>query len=334
MRPHARSIWRALSLAVCIGLAPSAWAGQVQYPALLVFGDSLSDTGNDFIATTPLMAPLGAPAIPPSVSPNATYWNGRFTNGPVAVEYLWQLMGSNPLAEVSPSLHPAVQTKPGVSFAFGGSASGLSNVTPSGFEVPGLLGQVGLFTQALGGTRARSDALYTVWSGSNDYLQNISGSPLKVVGNVALAIKGLYAVGARDFLVPNLPNLGRTPQIQAAGLGAQFTKLSRDHNALLDLTVTVLQRTLPNARFVKVDVYGLGESLLESGGVIADLPATEYLKPGSPAKDCLFLDPRNCIDVPLGTYLPTFLFWDVLHPTTHVHAAIGTTMYKALAKQR
>ena len=331
MRSHARSAWRVLSLAVAITLAPAAWAGQVKYPALLVFGDSLSDTGNDFIATT---AQQMTPAIPPSVSPYATYWNGRFTNGPVAVEYMWQLMRSAPTAEVAPSLHPAVMTQPGVSFAFGGSASGVSNLTPSGFAVPGLLGQVGIFTTALNGTRARSDALYTVWSGSNDYLQNISGSPYKVVGNVALAIKGLYAAGARDFLVPNLPNLGRTPQIQAAGLGPQFTKLTREHNALLALTVAVLDRTLPNSRFVQVDVYGLGESLIESGSVITDLPATEYLAPGSPAKDCLFLNPASCINVPTTSYLPSFLFWDVLHPTTQVHAAIGTSMYKALAKQR
>ncbi len=203
--------------------------------------------------------------------------------------------------------------------------------------MPGLLGQVGIFAKALGTHRARSDALYTVWSGSNDYLQNASSSPLKVVGNVALAIKGLYALGARDFLVPNLPNLGRTPFVQATGASAQFTKLSRDHNALLDTTIAVLARALPNSRFVKVDVYGLGESLIDSGSVITDLPATQYLYTGegkSPATDCLFLDPTKCIDVPMNQYLPMFLFWDVLHPTTQVHSAIGSLMYQSLSKQR
>ncbi len=96
----------------------------------------------------------------------------------------------------------------------------------------------------------------------------------------------------------------------------------------------MLDRTLPISRFVQVDVYGLGESLIESGSVITELPATEFLAPGSPAKDCLFINPASCIDVPMSSYLPFFLFWDVLHPTTQVHSAIGTSMYKALAKQR
>ena len=66
-----------------------------------VFGDSLSDTGNDFI----LSSALGAqPALPPSVSPNRTYFNGRFSNGPVAVEYLWGRLNSVPVSLIPPSL--------------------------------------------------------------------------------------------------------------------------------------------------------------------------------------------------------------------------------------
>src|SRR5262245_21659311 len=66
-----------------------------------VFGDSISDTGNDLI----LSSALGAqPALPPSFSPNRTYFNGRFTNGPVAVEYLWGLLNSAPVSLIPPSL--------------------------------------------------------------------------------------------------------------------------------------------------------------------------------------------------------------------------------------
>src|SRR4029450_3533278 len=66
-----------------------------------VFGDSISDTGNDFI----LSSALGAkPALPPSVSPNRTSFNGRFSNGPVAVEYLWGLLNSGALSLITPVL--------------------------------------------------------------------------------------------------------------------------------------------------------------------------------------------------------------------------------------
>ncbi|MDB5892958.1 MAG: hypothetical protein JWQ88_489 [Rhodoferax sp.] len=309
----------------------ASWAGSTpNYQAMYVFGDSLSDTGNDFISTT---AQQLVPAIPPSVSPYATYWNGRFSNGPVAVEYLWRLLGRKNAAEVAPFLaDQTMESKAGVSFAFGGSASGISNPTPSGFVVPGLLGQVDLYTKALKGKKARPNALYTVWTGSNDYLQGITGDPYTVVGNVAQAIRVLYASGARDFMVPNLPNLGRTPLVLTQGQGPAFTQLTKAHNSLLEATLTSLSASLPKARIVRVDVYALGEALLEGGVVSADVPAIEFLAPGTGAVSCLFVNPRACIDVPQTGALPPFLFWDVLHPTTQVHGAIGTAMFKALTK--
>jgi phospholipase/lecithinase/hemolysin len=311
-------------------MAPAWSATAPNYQAMYVFGDSLSDTGNDFISTT---AQRLVPAIPPSVSPYATYWQGRFSNGPVAVEYLWRLLGRKNAAEVAPFLaDQTMENKAGVSFAFGGSASGISNPTPSGFVVPGLLGQVDLYTKALNGKKARPNALYTVWTGSNDYLQGITGDPYTVVGNVAQAIRVLYASGARDFMVPNLPNLGRTPLILQQNQGAAFTQLTKAHNDLLEATLTSLSSSLPKARIVRVDVYALGEALLDSGVVSADVPAVEFLAPNTGAVSCLFTNPAACIDVPMTGALPPFLFWDVLHPTTQVHGAIGTAMMKALTK--
>ena len=225
-----------------------------------------------------------------------------------------------------------MESKAGVSFAFGGSASGISNPTPSGFIVPGLLGQVDLYTKALKGKKARPNALYTVWTGSNDYLQGITGDPYTVVGNVAQAIRVLYASGARDFMVPNLPNLGRTPLVLSQGQGPAFTQLTKAHNNLLEATLTSLSASLPKARIVRVDVYALGEALVDSGVVSADVPAIEFLAPGTGAVSCLFVNPAACIDVPQTGALPPFLFWDVLHPTTQVHGAIGTAMMQALTK--
>jgi phospholipase/lecithinase/hemolysin len=45
----------------------------------------------------------------------------------------------------------------------------------------------------------------------------------------------------------------------------------------------------------------------------------------------LFSNPANCIDIDLNAPLPwPFLFWDVLHPTSRWHGAIGTAMFDAL----
>jgi phospholipase/lecithinase/hemolysin len=61
------------SLALLIGLA-TAQADSTAFSRLFVFGDSLSDTGN-------LYAMTGGYPPPP-------YWNGRFSNGKLWVEYL------------------------------------------------------------------------------------------------------------------------------------------------------------------------------------------------------------------------------------------------------
>ena len=312
-------------------LASAAVAGSPHYKTMHVFGDSLSDTGNDLAATT---AQHMVPAIPPSASPYATYWQGRFSNGPVAVEYLWKLVSGKPNAELVPFVVAGgVDKKSSVNFAFGGAGSGTQNPTPNGFMVPGLVGQVGLYKAALGKKKSDSKALYVVWAGSNDYLQNLGLDPYAVVGNVAGAIRALHDSGARDFLVPNLPDLGATPQVKAQGdsASAQFTTLAKSHNALLSANLDALSR-LPGIRIVRLDVYALGEVLLKTGLVNADVPALAFLSPNSGAVDCLFRNPATCVDVTQAGFLAPFLYWDVLHPTTQVHSILGTAMYLALKK--
>src|ERR1035441_9762115 len=80
----------AILTVVLLALTSIASAGA--YTAVIAYGDSLSDNGNLFAAT-------GQPPAP--------YWNGRFSNGPVTVEYL------------ANSLH-----SPLLDFAWGGATTG------------------------------------------------------------------------------------------------------------------------------------------------------------------------------------------------------------------
>ena len=325
-------LWgRVLGLLFAVLMASAANAAQINYSAIYVFGDSLSDTGNDFAATTALHM---VPAIPPSVTPHATYWQGRFSNGPVAVEYLWRILSRNNNAQLVPFVrNPSVDERTSVNFAFGGAGSGIQNATPTGFLVPGLVGQVGLYTTALAGRKSRRDALFVVWSGSNDYLQNITHDPNVVVGNIATSIRSLYATGARYFLVPNLPDLGDAPLVKAQGGAAQFTALSKSHNALLASRLSTLSSSLPGVKIVRLDVLALGQVLMSGGLINSEVPALAYLSPGTRAEDCLFRDPTPCVDVTQFGFIAPFLYWDVLHPTTLVHGVIGTAMYEALLSE-
>jgi phospholipase/lecithinase/hemolysin len=314
-----------------LSMGSLSWAGQASYQRMYVFGDSLSDTGNDFVASTAMGF---TPAIPPSVTPYATYWQGRFTNGPVAVEYLWGLVQKKAGTEVTPSLTAVpAPTKAAISFAYGGSSSGGYTMTPLGFTVPGVLAQTQLFQAALAGGRAPTNALYVVWTGANDYLQQLTSDPAVVVGNIVQAVRSLHALGARSFLIPNLPDLGLTPFVQVQGASGAFTQLSMAHNALLSAALASLASEMPSLRIVTVDVFALGASVVAAGQVSTAPMALEYLAPGTGAVDCLFRNPATCVDVNLSAPLPPFLFWDVMHPTTQVHGLIGTAMHSALVRQ-
>src|SRR5699024_10652454 len=105
-----------------------------------------------------------------------------------------------------------------VSFAYGGSGSGYMVRNPGGFDVPGVLSQVEQFRQKLKGKKANKQALYLIWTGANDYIFYEARSPLLIVSNIALAIQKLYLLGAREFLVPNLPDLSISPLVQSKTL--------------------------------------------------------------------------------------------------------------------
>ncbi len=140
-----------------------------------MFGDSLSDVGTVFRATGGMY-----PSHP-------TYYQGRYSNGRVWVEYL-----GDRLALSSSQMH---------NFAYGGATTSSDRNS----LVPGLLSQVKSFSQTH--QKADSKALYVLWAGANDYLQGVS-STNGPIENVTQAIASLNQVGDQKILVANVPDLG------------------------------------------------------------------------------------------------------------------------------
>lgn len=308
---------------------PSSWAATVY-----VFGDSLSDTGNDIILTK---AQRIFPAIPPSESPHRTYYNGRFSNGPVSVEYLWRLLQNDRNAVLTPFMSKQGLTLDGgVSLAFGGSKSGFVSQTPGLFYVPGVLGQIELFRKALKGKKPKADALYVIWTGANDYIVPERGEgpaePAEVVANITKAIETLYSIGARNFLVPNLPDLGLAPIVHESA--SQFSQLTQSHNALLERARDELDIRLKGAIITFVDIYAVSQNLLSTGTPPPDpkpiliFPPALAVISGEVASACLFIDPTKCPDVNVtGNLSQAYYFWDILHPTTLIHGYFGQAMF-------
>ena len=296
-----------------------------------VFGDSLSDTGNDFI----LSLALGAqPPLPPSVSPNRTYFNGRFSNGPVAFEYLWGRLNSGPPSLIPPSLADRrVPAHGAVSFAFGATGSGVSSEF-RGVALPGLATQIELFRQSMRGKHAPPHSLFAVFTGANDYIVQPGEAPLNpvdVVNNIGRGITALYGLGARVIVVPNLADLGAIPLVGPGSPGAQLiSQLVVFHNQLLALKLQTLSVQLPGIQLVPVDLH----ALTPPPGTNVTVPALDALVPpapgGVPTSLCIFVNAAACPNVPTFAVSPAFFFWDAEHPTTAAHAFIGSYMQGVL----
>jgi phospholipase/lecithinase/hemolysin len=315
-------------------LSTAAHSAPPVYQEFYVFGDSLADIGNDLIVTQ--RSGINPP-IPPSAAPHLTYYQGRFSNGPVAVEYLWWLLSQNPPGSakaLQPSLSVGkVNGHDAVSFAFGGAGSGVVTQTPGGFFVPGLKGQVALFRDLLRGKAPGKRALYVIIVGADDYLvppTNVPAAPADAVANIGESIELLYAIGARDFIVLNLPDLGAIPLLANTPSAGFFSALSAQHNVLLADALTALRAKLAGTKIFAIDLNSAEKSLPPGVGTEQRIPALETFGFPFGVSSCLLVNPAACPNVPTFNVDQKFFYWDAEHPTTTVHRALGGLLFQAL----
>jgi phospholipase/lecithinase/hemolysin len=325
----------------------SSAASAQTYDAFYAFGDSLADNGNDHLFTKRIGA---QPAIPPSDAPFRSYFNGRFSNGYVAFEYLWDMLGGQAPGTpggLKPFLAaPILPLNAGLNFSFGGTGTPFLDQTPGGLYLPGLRGQVELFRIGLLGRKPPKKALYAIVSGANDYRVDQYNTPLgvpAVVGNIIASIETLYDIGARDVLVLDLPDLGLLPG--AGPTASQQTALSAAHNQALEAALDALQQRHPRltifrGRFAEafallppVALANIGVPALDAAFAQAGMP-NPYPFPRSA---CLFVDPTLCQNVPTSAVFPQvfnaplpFVFWDVVHPTALAHQVLAQYLYSVI----
>ncbi|WP_339383229.1 SGNH/GDSL hydrolase family protein [Oculatella sp. LEGE 06141] len=252
---------------------------------LFAFGDSLVDTGNLFAATIGL------------VPPSPPYFDGRFSNGPLAVERLAAQLGL-PLSDRT-------------NFAVGGARTDRTNNLDNPLLKPGgLLDQLDRFTSQAAELGAGAEDLYFIWAGGNDFLNQPTDPGAAVnaaVNNIATVVSTLAQAGARNIVVAKTPNLGRTPRSLEAGLLQPLTVLSTTFNAALESTLTQLEATFPGTNVILTDLFSLGESIAQDPSAFGfsntTSPFLNGLTPADPAAD-----PNQ------------FFFWDEVHPTARSHS--------------
>ena len=185
---------------------------------MVVFGDSLSDTGNLASATFPFPYP---------------YFQNRVSNGPVAVEELADLLGLS----LTTSLH-LVGRPTGNNFAVAGANA-------LGPDLKNLQHQLTAFLDLHGGV-VPSAWLYVFFIGGNDVIAAGRWSDLeqsrkhakKAARRVARKARRVIRAGARNLLMVKVPDIGLVPDAlardrQNPGAAAYATKISRIFNRKL-----------------------------------------------------------------------------------------------------
>jgi len=312
---------RVLAAIAVFTLAATAAIAQVRdYTRIVVFGDSLSDTGNVAHLT---FAKYGIP-VPSPIGGNYTL--GRFTDGydtiPAAQNYfgVWveQLSASIPS-------HPAVTNSldGGTNYSYGFALTGGGT---SALQLAG--GQVTVDVENMGRQitdylsthpKINSKTLFVVWGGSNDVLN--ATSPTQVVTAAiqeTLDIQRLIAAGATQILVLNLPPLGLTPRLNGSLTASQTANAaSALYNSWLG-TGTAVLRDFYRWRHVaiyQVNVFSLFTQIVANPGAVSLGNITDS------AQNNFAVNPD------------TYLFWDDLHPTTRGHNLVSEAALQALPSQ-
>lgn len=304
-----RHLLAALALSLFALPASSQQVGDV-----VVFGDSLSDPGN----VPGLSGGVNFPPSPP-------YADNRFSNGPVYSELLPSLLGGT----FDPSLN----------FAVGGAltaednlnsnrASALPGSDLTGVTLPGIGTQVDGFVGS--GGRLDDDDLVIVYGGANDIFvaaaaaaglpedqipDLVTSTAETAATNIGANVAKLNAVGGSYFILPNLPDLGATPDFTAGGaesiaLGAGLT---RAHNLALGQTATTLQGQT-GADIIVFDVNGIFGDIITNPNRYGITNTTDAC-----------IDVLACIAGDRDAQ-NEFLFFDGVHPTAGVHAKVAETL--------
>lgn len=286
------------------------------YSNLYVFGDSLADSGNAayFLDNfTPLSGMRTPTPLTQPLIPDFPYASDRLTNGPVWTEYFAASLGLSATSSLTG----------GSNFAFAGARIGPAS-SPS--SVPGLADQVGMFLGVTGGM-APASALYVVEGGGNDARDVLAAAlggtdPTALiqayVGNVLNILMTLATAGADEFLLWNVPDIGKIPAIlavdaMAPGVSAVASSLVLSMNQALAIGLTLLPAGVSDGIHY-FDAYGALDAMVANPGAFGF---------GNVTDPCAMS--AACIADPSG-----YLFWDGIHPTTAGHAVMAQLALRAI----
>ncbi|XP_028797123.1 GDSL esterase/lipase EXL3-like [Neltuma alba] len=314
-------------------------------PAVIVFGDSIVDAGNNNFITTlvkcnflPYGKDFGTGDLP----------TGRFSNGLVPSDIIAAKFGVKQL--LPPYLDPNLKLDDlltGVSFASGGA--GYDPLTAELVSVIPLSGQLDMFREykkkikeGVGESKAGSivsKSIYIVCIGSDDiantYTQygirraqyDISSYTDFMAAQASSFFQELYGLGARRIGVFNLPVLGCVPSQRTIGGGLERDCSDFENqaavlfNSKLSSQIDMLNKNLPDARLVYLDCYTSLLHMLQHPAQYG-FEVTEKGCCGS--GDIEVSITCNPYTLELCSNDSAYIFWDSYHPTQKAYSILAS----------
>ncbi|KAL5725931.1 hypothetical protein ACHQM5_009015 [Ranunculus cassubicifolius] len=326
---------------------------RAKVPAVIVFGDSTVDAGNNNQISTILKSnfkPYGRDffgGIP----------TGRFSNGRVPTDFISEAFGCKPTIPAYLDLKYSMKDfATGVCFASAGT--GYDNATASVMSVIPLWKQLEYFKEYgynlrtyLGESKGKeilSEALYLISIGTNDFLENyfvsstrssqftVEEYELFLLGIASDFIKEIYGMGARKISITGLPPMGCLPLIRSispSSLGQcweRYNEVAKDFNYKLDKSIIKLNEELNGIEVVKSNTYDIVLDIIQKpfkyGFENVDVACC-----GSGRFEMSYLcsqtNPFTCKDA------NKYVFWDSFHPTEKTNFIVADYAMKTCLAQ-
>jgi len=293
------------------------------FSQIIIFGDSLSDTGNVHDRTD---SKSGGTVTFPSDGYN--YSDGRWTNSsdtePASATYVgvWH----EQLARTFLNIPAATfSLGGGTNYAFGGATTNDGTHEETVVSAP-IFGDVTITIDDMGRQMddyldARTidpNALYVVWGGGNDLFNDDSASNVTATAaRATLLMARLGNAGAKYIMVPNVPPLGVIPKYAGApaiqrSLSAASASYRDQLSANLTARLSVFASQGVNLTLYPVDAW------------------TNTIRVLAYPERYGFLDVRTAIQGNSDANPDDFLFWDEKHPTTAGHYQTAKGAHDAL----
>ncbi|KAG8472474.1 hypothetical protein CXB51_035282 [Gossypium anomalum] len=304
-------------------------------PAIIVFGDSTVDPGNNNQVSTVLKSNFE----PYGRDYNGGQPTGRFSNGRIATDFISEALRIKPA--IPAYLDPKYDIEDfatGVSFASAGTGydnatSDVLSVIPFWKELEYYKEYQNKLRKHLGKDEAHqrfSESLHLISIGTNDFLENYYILPTRsseysvdeyqsfLIGIASNFIRELYKLGARKVVIGGLPPMGCLPLERTTNMffGSdcidEYNDVAKDFNKKLQGAVTELRQELGGIHLVMSSPYDkLMEMIRNPSHFGFEDAETACCGTGffEMSYLCDNMNPFTCSDA------NKYVFWDAFHPT-------------------